>query len=135
MVVRSRCSLLIIAVVFINFVSSIQQTSKIYSDDSISAEHKQLIYRYWSHIEDVLALRKFEDTGIDVSDLPVGFHRELTKIIKFPTALHTSANVASHQCVLDSLFYVDNLLQKGSDWAIQSKSIQMIWVTKILNCL
>lgn len=122
-VVQVRSKFLAILCVLFVSVSAIQQTAKIYNDDSVSEKHKQGIYTHWSHIEDVLALRRFEDNGIDVSDLPIGFHRELTKMITFPTALHTSANVASRQCVLDSLLYVDNLLHKGSDWAIQSNLI------------
>lgn len=104
---------------FISYVSAIQQTQKILSEVTTSVDQRQLIQQSWANVEDVLAFRKFENVGKDVTNLPVGFYRELAKMITFPTALQT--NVISNQCAEDSLFYVENLLQNGSDWAIQSK--------------
>lgn len=117
-----QSSILFITVIS-RFVSASQPTSTTVSENTTRVDHKQLIDHSWSNLEDVLAVRKFEKVGEDVTDLPVGFYRELTKILTFPTALHANNNVTSQQCVEDSLFYVDNLLIHGSDWAIQSKLV------------
>lgn len=93
---------------------------------SVSALHQSsslvLDHKLWSNndLEDVLTLRKIEGFVNNPSEVPVGFNRELIKMSMFPTAVSTAADV-SRQCVEDSLFYVDHLLTKRSDWARKSK--------------
>lgn len=85
------------------------------SSSGVDVEH---ISRLWYNFEDVLDLRRVGYTG-NVPELPNDLHRVLLKVFTFPTAVSTSANV-SKQCVEDSLFYVENLLIHGSEWAIKS---------------
>lgn len=74
-----------------------------------------------NNLEDVLIARRFGQIG-DGSDLPIGLYRELKKLLTFPTALATDENV-NRQCVEDSLFYLDNVLHEGSNWAVKSKPL------------
>lgn len=87
----------------------------------INSKLKETKHKYWSNFEDVLELRKFGLEG-KLSVQPVGFHRDLMKMVMFPTAVSNSPNI-SQQCVDDSLFYVESLLLKGNSWAIKSKLI------------
>lgn len=71
------------------------------------------------NLEDVLISRRFGQIG-NGADLPIGLYRELKKLSTFPTALTTDQHVNS-KCVEDSLFYFNDVLHKGSNWAVKSK--------------
>lgn len=72
-------------------------------------------------IEDIFLWRKLGGERLGLDLLPDGLHQELLKLFMFPTGVTSSPNV-SRQCVEDTVFYYNNLLTEGSDWATKSKS-------------
>ena len=79
------------------------------------------------NLGEILVLSKVHDTG-EVStrqELVAQLKRNFRKLISFPTALSNGVGI-SHQCVEDSLFYVENLFVNQASWALQSIKCEML---------